>query len=259
MSTRNVEPNGTRLPTVKSKIQYAKRKYDAANTKRKETGAGGTDKETLRDIMLDICPDFDGFHAVYGGSLARNPPPSQQTLNYQGVVIPDDEPEEQEEQEFNFSEVDDEEDLGTEESDSGCSMKRRKCDESSSSKFDECMHLIAEASNRAAEAAKRNAEGTKVADISWIREQIQLQQQQLREREKAHQEMLDRMTLDHEKRLNRRTQELEEEKKEFRDEKEKFMVIKEKLIRENAALKSEIIVTYLLAASKIHRKYGEVS
>ena len=66
---------------VKSKIQYAKKQYHKANDLRKATGEGN-DTATLRSRMLATCPYFDRFHAVYDDSLARNPPPPRQSINY---------------------------------------------------------------------------------------------------------------------------------------------------------------------------------
>ncbi|KAF9318587.1 hypothetical protein BG006_003171, partial [Podila minutissima] len=79
---------------VKGKIQYAKKKYDEANKLRKATGEGN-DTTTLRERMLVICPYFDQFHAVYGSSLARNPPPPHQSVKYPGDKTIDMESEEE--------------------------------------------------------------------------------------------------------------------------------------------------------------------
>jgi len=79
---------------VKGKIQYAKKKYDAANKLRTSTGEGN-DITTLRSRMLDHCPYFDQFHAVYSSSLARNPPPPHQSVKYPGDRTIDMESEEE--------------------------------------------------------------------------------------------------------------------------------------------------------------------
>ena len=64
--------------TVKSKIAYTKKKYDAAQMMTTATGAGDTEDTTLRDAMLAECPYYDRLHAVYAGCLKRNPPPPKQ-------------------------------------------------------------------------------------------------------------------------------------------------------------------------------------
>ncbi|KAF9429272.1 hypothetical protein BGZ76_001560, partial [Entomortierella beljakovae] len=89
---------------VKSKIEYVKKKYDQARAISQSTGAGDAEKETLREQMLDICPHFDRFHEVYGGSLSRNPPSFKESITFEDIqprsqprkrrLIDDDESEE---------------------------------------------------------------------------------------------------------------------------------------------------------------------
>ncbi|KAF9373790.1 hypothetical protein BGX21_004322 [Mortierella sp. AD011] len=67
---------------VKSKIQYARKKYQDAKTLANSTGEGDTDKTTLRKRMLELCPDYDRFHAVYSGTLTDDPPPPVQSSRY---------------------------------------------------------------------------------------------------------------------------------------------------------------------------------
>ncbi|KAF9406783.1 hypothetical protein BGZ76_006261, partial [Entomortierella beljakovae] len=65
---------------VKGKIQYTKQKYDEATRLKNITGGGETkDMDDLREKMLALCPDYDKFHEVWGGTLSRDPPPPVQT------------------------------------------------------------------------------------------------------------------------------------------------------------------------------------
>ncbi|KAG0303360.1 hypothetical protein BGZ98_006763, partial [Dissophora globulifera] len=72
--------HGTTWDTVavKSKIAYSRKKYDAARRLAEATGVGDTDETTLRDAMLEKCPFYDRFHAVFAESLKRNPPVQKQ-------------------------------------------------------------------------------------------------------------------------------------------------------------------------------------
>lgn len=73
---------------VKGRIQYTKKKYDKARTEMTATGAGDTETETLRERVLAICPCYDRLHAVWGGSLARNPPPPRQAGTITPIAAP---------------------------------------------------------------------------------------------------------------------------------------------------------------------------
>ncbi|ORZ18246.1 hypothetical protein BCR41DRAFT_44085 [Lobosporangium transversale] len=65
---------------VRNKIEYAKKKYDQAKALADQTGGGDTENlADLRRQMMEICPEYDRFHAVWGSSLARNPPPLMQS------------------------------------------------------------------------------------------------------------------------------------------------------------------------------------
>ncbi|KAF9272639.1 hypothetical protein BGZ74_005161, partial [Mortierella antarctica] len=67
---------------VKYRMINARRKYDAARELSEFTGGGETsDLESLRKEMLSLCPPFDCLHAVWGGTLARDPPPLRETCN----------------------------------------------------------------------------------------------------------------------------------------------------------------------------------
>ncbi|KAF9943833.1 hypothetical protein BGZ65_000157, partial [Modicella reniformis] len=70
--------------TVKSKLQYTKKKYDKAKAIVTSTGQGNTETETLESQLLDICPFYHELDAVYSCSLARNPRPERQ---YGGTVV----------------------------------------------------------------------------------------------------------------------------------------------------------------------------
>lgn len=67
---------------VKSKIQYAKKKYQDAKAILASTGEGNTDYAILRKRILEICPPFDRLHAVYSGTLSHDAPPPVQTSRY---------------------------------------------------------------------------------------------------------------------------------------------------------------------------------
>ncbi|KAI9239582.1 MAG: hypothetical protein BYD32DRAFT_224970 [Podila humilis] len=67
---------------IKYRMINARRKYDAARELSEFTGGGETrDLESLRKEMLSLCPPFDRLHAVWGGSLTRDPPPPRETCN----------------------------------------------------------------------------------------------------------------------------------------------------------------------------------
>lgn len=75
---------------VKSKIDYAKKKYDAARDLAKTTGGGSTENlAELRKQMLELCPEYDRFHAIWGGSLSRNPPPPRESCKRPIEVLSD--------------------------------------------------------------------------------------------------------------------------------------------------------------------------
>ncbi|KAF9190777.1 hypothetical protein BGZ50_009828 [Haplosporangium sp. Z 11] len=70
---------------IKSKIQYAKKRYQEAKELTERTGEGDTESGTLRERMLELCPDYDRFHAIYAGNLALDPPaPIESTSNVEG-------------------------------------------------------------------------------------------------------------------------------------------------------------------------------
>jgi hypothetical protein len=71
--------------TVKSKIQYARRQYLKAKDTMGSTGEGDSEDGTLRSRILEICPDYDRFHAVYSGSLSLNGPPPIQSTDAQVI------------------------------------------------------------------------------------------------------------------------------------------------------------------------------
>ncbi|KAI7828823.1 hypothetical protein BC939DRAFT_443050 [Gamsiella multidivaricata] len=67
---------------VKYRIINARKKYDAARALSEVTGGGETrDVDALRKEMLVLCPPFDRLDAVWGGTLARDPPPPRETCN----------------------------------------------------------------------------------------------------------------------------------------------------------------------------------
>ncbi|KAF8961584.1 hypothetical protein BGZ46_001325 [Entomortierella lignicola] len=62
------ERSGTtwEISQVKTKIKYAREKYNRArNLIRKASTQGNIDEQTLRDMVLNMCPDYDRFHELY--------------------------------------------------------------------------------------------------------------------------------------------------------------------------------------------------
>ncbi|KAF9358801.1 hypothetical protein BGX26_000873 [Mortierella sp. AD094] len=69
--------NGTKWnrKLVKGKFQYAREKYDLAREILKSAETGNTDKKTIQERIMAVCPHYDRFHAVYTSSTERSPPP----------------------------------------------------------------------------------------------------------------------------------------------------------------------------------------
>ncbi|KAF9990035.1 hypothetical protein BGZ80_005889 [Entomortierella chlamydospora] len=64
---------------IKSKLQYAKAKYDAAKKIARSLGDGEDESDkSLKEQIEAICPPCNKFHAVYGGCIIKNPPPERQ-------------------------------------------------------------------------------------------------------------------------------------------------------------------------------------
>ncbi|KAG0359183.1 hypothetical protein BGZ54_010076 [Gamsiella multidivaricata] len=80
--------------TVKSKLQYVKKRFMEAKTlKRKTAGEGTIGMVTLDSRMKDICPVCERLVAVLSGSLVNNGPSPVQAGSKRGLTL-DEETEE---------------------------------------------------------------------------------------------------------------------------------------------------------------------
>ncbi|KAF9183258.1 hypothetical protein BGZ51_004147 [Haplosporangium sp. Z 767] len=250
--------------TVKSKIQYTKKKYDAARALSTATGAEDTDKEELRSKMLAICPHYDRFHAVYGDSLARSPPPPHQSASCPngGILNMESDPE--------ISDLDD--DATDTASEANLSFKLRELDETdlqttrSRSKTPAVkrrkrnLFKITEELQESLAGIKEAASQAGARETSWV-EREKEREKVLVERERIHQNILSKQSQEHYEIYDRRMRALEDareefkqekaefkqektefkqEKAEFKQEKQKFQEERERLITENAILKKEL-------------------
>ncbi|KAF9425814.1 hypothetical protein BGZ76_003060 [Entomortierella beljakovae] len=247
---------------VKSKIQYAKKKYAEARALSNSTGEGDTDEATLRERILAILPEYDRFHGVYSTSLSRNPPRPKQS-----VVYLDDQPAgDADGIEDNISElsVEDLDEVGS--SMSGSHRKRRR--KNNSQHITDTMTGFATAAVTESSARAKAVESSLI-DLAETRKDVRRRELAIEEREKEsyqrmaeaerkHQEILDRK---HQEMLDRRQKEyleekaelkaeraelkaeraeLKAEKAEMKAEREAFKAEKEKLVSENAVLKREL-------------------
>jgi hypothetical protein len=64
--------------TVKSKLQYARKKYDAARHLAMSSSESDTDEETLFSKVRSICPYFEELHRIWSECSVRNPPYSKE-------------------------------------------------------------------------------------------------------------------------------------------------------------------------------------
>ncbi|KAF9346293.1 hypothetical protein BGX26_002214 [Mortierella sp. AD094] len=198
------------------------------------TGEGDTDKETLREKIRAICPEYERSHAVYSSSLSKNPPSPKQS-----TVFSDDEVEDKDDGDNNngisdsISEPTVEELLDrqstVDEVESNIGEPERKRRQKKTTAIDTMVRFATATMNESTTRAKVTE--SSLRDIEEVR-------QDLRQRERKNQEMLDR-----------RMQEFLEEKAEFKAKKEefnakqeKFEAIRDQLLKENAAMKRELEV-----------------
>ncbi|KAF9946363.1 hypothetical protein BGZ72_000386 [Mortierella alpina] len=70
------------LPSqIRSKLQYARKKYDLAADLARTYAALDTEPQKLRYKMLDICPFYEQLHSVYGG-IPLPPAPVHSSVLY---------------------------------------------------------------------------------------------------------------------------------------------------------------------------------
>ncbi|KAF9419838.1 hypothetical protein BGZ76_004195 [Entomortierella beljakovae] len=241
---------------VKSKIQYSKKKYDAAREITKKTGEGDTDEETLRSKVLGICPDYDRFHAIWGGSIVRNPPHSKEyglkvSNNSQESVRPPESTEDIFRQPIddssdaydsydtasdafpvqdNISVIDETRSVREESEEPG--RKRRKVKKNDPATFLENSFTSFQQSIKQAQSS--------AGEIGAYRAELRSREVALDEKEKNLQEILMDREKYHQEMLNKRSQELEREKEQFaakmKGERELFEA---KVREEREVLKSE--------------------
>ncbi|KAG0354916.1 hypothetical protein BGZ54_001415, partial [Gamsiella multidivaricata] len=215
----------------KSKIAYAKKKYDQARAISQQTGAGDTEQETLREQMLSICPHFDKVHAVYGGSLARNPPPPNQS-----VTFPDDPPH-RHPLRLPILEISDRE-VSSESSESEADIAEIAGDfNSEENRKDNRRRELALEAKEQAIAEKMDTLAEKLLDIEKDNDMT------LKERARKYGAMLKERAREQDASFMRRTQQFESKKAEFKQEKENFKQEKDEFGRlhfEHAVMKTEL-------------------
>ncbi|KAG0211047.1 hypothetical protein B0O80DRAFT_497149 [Mortierella sp. GBAus27b] len=258
--------------TVKSKLQYVKKKYDQARDIMSSTGEGNTDTETLSDRVLILCPPFDKLDTVFGTSLSRNPLPPVQTLppqhgdpvNPRGPT-----PEMVDEGDVgdvdsDYQSIDDTASHSTRESSSDRGNKRRKTDKNPSATLQEHFNLVAQAAER-----QRIAKDNMTDELRRRHEAIETRERDLTERlldierkhhemlmkrEEQHWEMLAKREEEHREQLqrqwDRRMRELDDEKAEFKEEKAEFKEEKaqfrkerDEMLQDVAAMKKELEIS----------------
>ncbi|KAF9108900.1 hypothetical protein BGX27_008186 [Mortierella sp. AM989] len=237
--------------TVKSKIQYAKKKYEDAISLIKNTGEEGIDKEIIRKKARAICPDYERFHAVYSSSPSKDtppPPPPPPPPPKQSTVFSDQEVEDKDGSDNdnriaeNIPELAVEELLDRQptvdevESNIGEPERKRRQKNDHETPYQATDTMTAFATAAMAELTTRaKVTESSLRDIEEARQDLRQRErdsyQRMAENERRHQEMLDR-----------RMQEFLEEKAEFKAKKEKFETIRDRLLEENAAMKRELEV-----------------
>ncbi|KAF9157543.1 hypothetical protein BGX20_003850 [Mortierella sp. AD010] len=262
---------------VKSKIEYAKKKYDQARAISQRTGAGDTEQETLREQIQDICPHFDRFHEVYGGSLSRNPPPFKESVVIEDVPPPRKRPCRQiveEESESSDLEIQADQTLddfisedaidGDRESTrsssvtargSGSAVKRRKNNIKSPEEYRLALRRTQDSADKAEENRAKEVEN-RAREVDEFRKDLRRREmllearerdfgEKLLEREKRHDEMLKARELALEERFNLRLQQLDQERAEINQEKAALKQRNDEIKAielANALLKQEIAI-----------------
>ncbi|KAF9398062.1 hypothetical protein BGX21_008213 [Mortierella sp. AD011] len=236
--------------TVKAKIQYAKKKYGEATTIIKKTGEGDTDKETLREKIRGICPDYERFHAVYSSSLSKNPPPPKQS-----TVFSDDEAEDKDDSDNDngiadiISELTVEELLDRQstvdevESNIGEPERKRRRKNDRKTPYQAIDTMMGFATAAMTESTTRaKVTESSLRDIEEARQDLRQREresyQRMAENERKHQEMLDRRMQE----FLEEKAEFKAKKAEFKAKKEEFEAIRDQLLKENAAMKRELEV-----------------
>ncbi|KAF9116772.1 hypothetical protein BGX27_011086 [Mortierella sp. AM989] len=237
---------------IKSKLQYAKSKYDAARKIVLETGSGDKEKsdgedeidESLKEQIEAICPPYNKFHAIYGGCIIRNPPPERQyghsgtTLGKRAASIEEalevdninidntiyDDLEDSEVEDFRSERSDSVRPATSEDPQQVASRpeKRRK------TKGDDPATQLKQNFDQISEMIISTTRDNSKSDLLGF----ELQTKQIQEIERRQMEMLDKR----EQELDRKAKELSDEKLEFKEEQRKFEV---KMDKEKLEFKEE--------------------
>ncbi|KAF9092684.1 hypothetical protein BGX27_001755 [Mortierella sp. AM989] len=217
------------VDNVKSKIQYAKKKYVEARAIINSTD-GDIEDATFCEQALTLMPDYNRFQAVYGASLDRNRPRPKKS-----VVYLDDLPEDNSDIEVNIADEIPEptaEDRqltmdGVESSVSELNRKRRRRYELSVPQHvNDSMAGFTTAEVTEPSTRAKAAESS-LADIAETRRDLRRRELIMEEKEKkSYQRMVD-VERKYQEMLDRRQQELMEEKAELKAQMEAFHAQKE--------------------------------
>ncbi|KAF9096228.1 hypothetical protein BGX27_001143 [Mortierella sp. AM989] len=243
---------GWTVKVVKNKIDYAKKKYEQA--KELASAAGGSSIANLVELrkqMLEICPEYDRFHAVWGSSPVRNSlPPKESCKRYtqepfEREFSPETiETDEQNNNSDSSSESVVNSDLFSHESGDEPTTKRRKAIRKDQKRIDKEINFVkdtvyklrAEVNSSvyhnsrnitwndamqrremAMEERERNHEETLRRRGEAFEALLKERNEELKERERNHEEMLRRRGEAFEALLKERKEEFERERKEILD------------------------------------------
>ncbi|KAF9401754.1 hypothetical protein BGX21_000751 [Mortierella sp. AD011] len=231
----NIHDTDWTLETVKSKIQYTKKKYGEATTIL-EASQGNTDEGILCEKIHAICPDYERFHAAYSSALSKNPPE-------QSIESLEDEAED-------TDDSDDDNGIADNISEDMVEVHRPTVDDVRSNTGElerkrrrrnnrRTPYLSIDTIPRFSTAAMIESTITAAVAESSLR-YIKEARQDLRQREKESYQRMAENERRHQEMLDRRMQEFLEEKAKFKAKQEEFEKIRDRLITENAAMKREL-------------------
>ncbi|KAG0195596.1 hypothetical protein BGX28_001030 [Mortierella sp. GBA30] len=212
--------------TVKQKHQYAKRKYAEALDVKLQAGEGAID-ETTRAKILEICPYFDRFHAVFGDSLA-----SMHHHSEDGEPVALD--------------SSDENDSGDDQgamSETGGNINAVNVKDANGGSDG---YTITKEQEERWNDIRRRERLLEARESSWHHKALDLEgqhQEMLNRRVKQFDEMLYRRHQEFDAMLDRRWREFHRERAEFMDERAAFKSVRDKLLIENATLRAQLSAT----------------
>ncbi|KAF9383876.1 hypothetical protein CPB97_006156 [Podila verticillata] len=241
--------------TVKSKVQYFKKKFDKARSIMTSTGEGNTGTEPLESKVKKVCPYYNELQAIYASNLSRNPVPPVQFGQIFGrsrsitpAVIRETSIQNLDESEIE-SIADDEPLHAIEVSHEDKQSKRRKKNPAPVDTYSDWLDEMLEL----ARSSDTQLQLFKERETALIIKEQQFQDR-LDRTEQQHRKMLEWRTLDAENSLQRRLHDFLDEKAEFKERKrqfeerqqqfeerqQQFEAEREKLIKDNVALQMKV-------------------